>query len=113
MDSCRLSRLIKTAGSPLGVLLTHTAPSSSLCRRAAAKVLPQRNLDQRPTETASRVRGEMIRRSRRRWEMTAGSSPATAARAAQSAQDIRGLRPPLEHGDLVTEDQDLGVLCAV
>jgi hypothetical protein len=45
--------------------------------------------------------------------MTAGSSPATAARAAQSAQDIRGLRPPLEHGDLVTEDQDLGVLCAV
>ena len=54
----------------------------------------------------------MIRRRRRRWPP--GSSRASAARIARSAQDSFGVPGlALEYGDLVAQEEDLGVLVAV
>ena len=60
----------------------------------------------------SRVRGETIRRS---WlRRCLGSSLASAARIARSARDSLGaLALRWEQGELVTQEEDLGVLGAV
>jgi hypothetical protein len=58
------------------------------------------------------VRGDTIRRGWRSW--LPGSSRASAASTARSAHDSLGaLDLPLEHGDLMTQDQDLRVLGTV
>ena len=59
----------------------------------------------------SRVRGETIRRSWRSW--LPGSSRASGQHRAVCPGQSLGLDLPLEHGDLVAQDQDLGVLGAV
>ena len=60
----------------------------------------------------STVRGETIKRSWPRWPL--GSNRASVARIAGPAPRRFGcLHLPLEHGDLVAQDEDLGVLGTV